>query len=191
MLDATLKSQLEGYLQNLRTPVELIKYVDEGEKSVELSALVDEIASLSPLISAIDKSNDVNEERRPSMVVRSVDNETEIRFAGLPMGHEFTSLVLALLHSGGHPIKVDEETIEAVRHLEGEYSFETFVSLSCQNCPEVVQALNMMAAINPRIHHTMVDGALFQNEVDARKIMAVPSVFLNGQKFSQGRISLQ
>ncbi len=191
MLDATLKGQLEGYLQNLKTPVELIKYVDDGEKSVELSALVDEIASLSPLISAIDKSNDVNEERRPSMVVRSIDKETEIRFAGLPMGHEFTSLILALLHSGGHPIKVDEEAIEAVRNLEGEYTFETFVSLSCQNCPDVVQAFNMMAAINPRIHHTMVDGALFQSEVDARKIMAVPSVFLNGESFAQGRISLQ
>jgi alkyl hydroperoxide reductase subunit F len=124
------------------------------------------------------------------MVVRSVETGSEMRFAGLPMGHEFTSLVMALLHSGSHPLKIEQEQIEQVRHLEGSFEFETYISLSCQNCPDVVQALNMMAAINPNIKHTMIDGALFQTEVFDRDVMAVPNVFLNGESFAQGRISL-
>jgi alkyl hydroperoxide reductase subunit F len=113
-----------------------------------------------------------------------------MRFAGVPLGHEFTSLVLAVLHSGGHPMKIDKDLIEQVRNLDGEYHFETYISLSCQTCPEVVQALNMMAAINPQISNEMIDGSLFQQEVEDRKVMAVPTVFMNGQQFSQGRITL-
>ena len=113
-----------------------------------------------------------------------------MRFAGVPMGHEFTSLVLALLHSGGHPIKLDKAVIEQVAALEGNYSFETYISLSCQNCPDVVQALNMMAAINPQIQHVMIDGALFQEEVYKRDILSVPAVYLNGQAFGQGRMTV-
>ncbi|WP_186029778.1 thioredoxin family protein, partial [Burkholderia gladioli] len=110
---------------------------------------------------------------------------------GIPMGHEFTSLVLALLQVGGHPLKLDEDTIEQIRNLDGDFSFETYFSLSCQNCPEVVQALNVMALINPRIRHVAIDGALFQNEVEARQIMAVPTMFLNGESFGQGRSSVK
>lgn len=188
MLDANMKTQLEGYLQNLKTPVELLAYLVEDDKSRELATLMDELAALSPLVSVVRGEDD--SARRPSMGVRSAAKGTELRFAGIPLGHEFTSLVLALLHSGGHPIKLDEDVIQQVAALEGEYHFETFISLSCQNCPDVVQALNMMAAINPNIRHEMIDGALFQEDVDARKVMAVPSVFLNGESFSQGRISL-
>lgn len=188
MLDTNMKEQLQGYLQNLKTPVELLAYLGDDDKSRELGELIDELTSLSPLVTAA--RGDDSEARVPSMTVRSVAKNTELRFAGIPLGHEFTSLVLALLHSGGHPIKLDEEVIRQVAELEGEYSFETFISLSCQNCPDVVQALNMMAAINPNIHHEMIDGALFQDEVDSRKVMAVPSVFLNGESFSQGRVSI-
>ncbi|QQD18143.1 alkyl hydroperoxide reductase subunit F [Spongiibacter nanhainus] len=188
MLDANMKKQLEGYLQNLKTPVELLAYLGEDDKSRELATLMDELAALSPLVSVAEGEDD--SARRPSMGVRSSAKGTELRFAGIPLGHEFTSLVLALLHSGGHPIKLDEDVIQQVAALEGDFHFETFISLSCQNCPDVVQALNMMAAINPNIHHEMVDGALFQDDVDARNVMAVPSVFLNGESFSQGRISL-
>lgn len=191
MLDATMKQQLEMYLKNLKRPIELVKYVDNSEKSLELSALVDELALLSNLISVVPASEEDGKQRIPSMIVKSPTKGTSIVFSGLPLGHEFTSLVLALLHSGGHPIKADEQLIEAVRNLEGEFHFETFISLSCQNCPDVVQALNIMAAVNPNIQHTMIDGALFQDEVDERKVMAVPSVFLNGKPFSQGRINLQ
>jgi len=124
------------------------------------------------------------------MLVRSVQNNTEIRFAGVPMGHEFTSLIMALLHSGGHPIKLDKEIIEQVRSLEGEFQFETYISLSCQNCPDVVQALNMMAAINPQITNVMIDGSVFSEEVYSRDVLSVPAVYLNGEAFSQGRISI-
>jgi len=188
MLNTTLTNQLKDYLQHLKTPVELTAFTDDSPKSNELKALVNEIAQLSSLITLVEQPA-VNE-RAPSMLVRSVVSGSEIRFAGLPMGHEFTSLVMALLHSGSHPIKLSNEIIEQVRQLKGEYQFESYISLSCQNCPDVVQALNMMAAINPQIKHVMIDGSLFQTEVFDRDIMAVPSVYLNGQPFSQGRISL-
>ncbi|NRA82357.1 MAG: alkyl hydroperoxide reductase subunit F [Gammaproteobacteria bacterium] len=188
MLDATLTGQLKSYLENLKTPVELVAFTDNSPKSNELNTLVNEIGQLSPLITIIDRDN--ADERVPSMLVRSVATGSEIRFAGLPMGHEFTSLVMALLHSGSHPLKLSTEIIEQIRNLGGEYQFESYISLSCQNCPDVVQALNMMAAINPQIKHVMIDGSLFQTEVFDRDIMAVPTVYLNGQSFSQGRISL-
>ncbi|CAH0990948.1 NADH dehydrogenase [Sinobacterium norvegicum] len=187
-LNSQLTEQLANYLQHLKTPVELIAFTDNSEKSLELNSLVNEIAALSSLVNIVTADSDG--ERLPSMMVRSAATGSEIRFAGLPMGHEFTSLVLALLHCGGHPMKIEPELIEQVRNLDGEFHFESYISLSCQNCPDVIQALNMMAAINPQITHVMIDGALFQQEVDKRNIMAVPSVFLNDQSFSQGRISL-
>ncbi len=114
-----------------------------------------------------------------------------MRFAGIPSGHEFTSLVLALLQVGGHPSTADAEVIEQIENLEGEYAFETYLSLECQNCPEVVQALNVMSVLNANITHIAIDGALFQDEVEARQVMAVPTVFLNGELFDQGRMSLE
>ena len=189
MLDTTMKTQLQTYLQNLKTPVQLVVSLDDSNKSREMESLANDIASLSEKVS-VAKSDNSNE-RKPQMLVRSAETGSEIRFAGLPMGHEFTSLVLALLHSGGHPIKVDDALAEQVKALEGNYRFETYVSLSCQNCPDVVQALNIMSALNPNITNVMIDGALFPKEVDERKIMAVPSVYLNGELFAQGRISLQ
>lgn len=188
MLDANLKAQLQTYLQNLKSTVELAVFLDEGLKSKELNVLANEIAAMSPLINLVEL--DSSSERAPSMLVRSVQNNTEIRFAGVPMGHEFTSLIMALLHSGGHPIKLDKEIIEQVRELEGEFQFETYISLSCQNCPDVVQALNMMAAINPQITNVMIDGSVFSEEVYSRDVLSVPAVYLNGQAFSQGRISI-
>ncbi|MBC3764739.1 alkyl hydroperoxide reductase subunit F [Neptunicella marina] len=189
MLDQNLKNQLQTYLQNLKTPVELVKFVDDSAKSQELNQLIDQIGELSTLITVTDGSD--SNERVPSMLIRSAASGSEMRFAGVPLGHEFTSLVLALLHSGGHPLKLDAEVIEQVKNLDDEFNFETYVSLSCQNCPDVIQALNMMAAINPSIKNVMIDGALFQQEVDERKIMAVPSVYLNGELFAQGRITLK
>src|SRR5690606_28454515 len=106
-----------------------------------------------------------------------------VRFAGIPLGHEFTSLVLALLQVGGHPPKLSDDVIEQIRNLDGDFEFETFFSLSCQNCPDVVQALNLMSVINPRIRSVSIDGALFREEVESRKVMAVPSIFLNGEPF--------
>jgi len=187
MLDANLKTQLKTYLERLVMPIELAASLEDGEKSRELAALLEEIASLSDKITVRRADDD---ERRPSFAIRRVDSDVSVRFAGIPLGHEFTSLVLALLQVGGHPPKVQPELLEQARELDGEFVFETYFSLSCQNCPDVVQALNTMSVVNPRIRHVAIDGALFQDEVESRQVMAVPSIFLNGKPFGQGRMDL-
>jgi alkyl hydroperoxide reductase subunit F len=185
MLDANLKTQLKTYLGKVSRPIEIVASLDDSAKSQELLALLNDIATLSERVTVIERRDD--SERKPSFSIGEPGKDIGIRFAGIPMGHEFTSLVLALLQVGGHPVKLDDAVIEQIRSLDGDYQFETYFSLSCQNCPEVVQALNVMALINPRIRHVAIDGALFQNEVDARQIMAVPTMFLNGEVFGQGR----
>jgi alkyl hydroperoxide reductase subunit F len=187
MLDANTTAQLKTYLGNLRRPIELVASLDASAKSAEIRSLVEEVAAQSDLVTARFDGDDA---RRPSFAIRADEDRAEAVFAGLPMGHEFTSLILALLHVGGHPPKEEAELLDAVRALEGDFVFETVFSLSCQNCPDVVQALNIMAALNPNIRHTAIDGALFQDEVERRQVMAVPAVFLNGEPFGQGRMDL-
>jgi alkyl hydroperoxide reductase subunit F len=188
MLDDSLKAQLQGYLERLQQPVEILASLDESDGSREMLQLLTDIAALSPLVALEVRRDDA--EIKPSFALRRTGEEPRVRFAGVPMGHEFTSLVLALLQVGGYPPKADAKTLDQVRSLEGELRFETFVSLSCQSCPDVVQALNLMAVVNPRVRHTMIDGALFQADVERRGVMAVPSVFLNGEPFGQGRMLL-
>jgi alkyl hydroperoxide reductase subunit F len=187
MLDDSLKTQLATYLERVTQPIELVASLDDGEASREMRALLDDIARLSPHITLVEE----HDARTPSFAIRRAGGAIDLRFAGIPLGHEFTSLVLALLQAGGHPPKVSAELIEQVTALPGDYRFETYYSLSCQNCPDVVQALNLMAVLNPRVHHVAIDGALFQREVEARKVLAVPSVFLNGEPFAQGRMDLE
>jgi len=198
MLDANLRQQLQTYLERLTQPVELVAALDESDASLEMRELLRDIVTLSPLLSleehvgpASDESVRLKSNPRPSFAVQRKGGDVKIRFAGIPMGHEFTSLVLALLQTGGYPPKVDTSVIEQIKSLKGELRFETFISLSCQNCPDVVQALNLMAVLNPNVSSTMIDGALFQQEVEARQIMAVPTVYLNGQPFGQGRMSIE
>ena len=188
MLDDRIKGQLAAYLEMLRQPIELLASLDGSEQAREMRGLLGEIAALSDQVSLRD---DGDASRRPSFTVGVPGQEARISFAGIPMGHEFTSLVLALLQVGGHPPKVDAGVIEEIRAVPGRFHFETFVSLSCHNCPEVVQALNLMAVVNPGISHQMVDGGLFQDEVAARQIMGVPTVLLNGEHFGQGRMTLE
>jgi len=188
MLDANLKGQLKTYLQNIRQPIELAASLDDGPKSRELLELLNEIAEQSDKVTVVRRDDDP---RRPSFAIVRPGTEVGVRFAGIPLGHEFTSLVLALLHVGGHPPKVEPETAEQIRGLDGDFRFETYFSLSCQNCPDVVQALNVMSVLNPKIRHVAIDGALFQDEVERRQIMAVPTVLLNGEPFAQGRMSLE
>jgi alkyl hydroperoxide reductase subunit F len=187
MLDATLKSQLAAYLEKLRLPIELRASLDDGEASRELQALLEEIASLSGLISYARTDDDA---RRPSFAIVRTGTDTAVRFAGIPMGHEFTSLVLALLQVGGHPSREAQELLAQIAALEGEFRFESYFSQSCQNCPDVVQALNLMAVLNPGVRHVAIDGALFQAEVESRQVMAVPTVYLNGEVFGAGRMTL-
>jgi alkyl hydroperoxide reductase subunit F len=187
MLDAAIAAQLKSYLGNLKRPIELIASLDDGAKSREVRELLQEIATMSDLVTFIEKNDNA---RKPSFLVTQPEGSENIRFAGIPMGHEFTSLVLALLHTGGHPAKIEAEVIEQIKALRGSFEFETYISLSCQNCPEVVQALNILSVFNPNISHTMIDGALYQDEIDIRQIMAVPTVYLNGEVFGQGRMTL-
>ncbi len=188
MLDATIKTQLKAYLERLQQPIELVASLDDSGKAQDVRALLDDIALLSDKVSV---RHDGEDARKPSFTVARPGEVPRIAFAGIPMGHEFTSLVLALLQTGGHPPKVETAVIEQIRAIPGKFHFETFISLSCHNCPDVVQALNLMAVLNPGISHTMVDGALFQKDVEERKIMAVPTVYLNGAEFGQGRMTLE
>ena len=188
MLDAALASQLKTHLTNVVHPIELVASLDDQKKSADLAELLDEVAALSDKITVRRNGDDA---RRPSFSIERTGTDVGVRFAGIPLGHEFTSLVLALLHVGGHAPKLTDDTIAAIRGLQGTYRFETFMSLSCQNCPDVVQALNVMSVINPSIEHVAIDGGLFRDEVEARKIMAVPTVFLDGEVFGQGRTSVE
>jgi alkyl hydroperoxide reductase subunit F len=188
MLDATLKTQLQAYLEKVTQPFEIVASLDDGEKSRELLGLLNDIVSLTDKISL---KTDGSDARRPSFSLNRPGADIGITFAGIPLGHEFTSLVLALLQVGGHPSKLDAETIEQIRGIEGRFEFETYFSLSCQNCPDVVQALNLMAVLNPNIRNVSIDGALFQEEVERRQVMAVPSIYLNGEVFASGRMEVK
>jgi len=189
MLDADLKTQLQTYLQKLTRPVAITAALDDGAKSQELRELLVELTQLSHLVT-LREARDTGD-RVPSFALSTPGETISLRFAGIPMGHEFTSLVLALLQVGGHPSKLAQDVIEQVRALDGDYLFETYFSLSCQNCPDVVQALNLMAVLNPKIQHVAIDGALFQGEVDARQVMSVPTVVLNGTIFAAGRMGVE
>ncbi len=186
MLDTNLKTQLKAYLEKVTQPFEIVASLDDGEKSRELLSLLQDIAGLSDKITL---KTDGDDARKPSFSLNRIGGNISLRFAGIPMGHEFTSLVLALLQVGGHPSKTAPEVIEQIKALDGDYRFETYFSLSCQNCPDVVQALNLMAVLNSNVKHVAIDGALFQDEVEARQIMSVPSIYLNGELFTQGRMS--
>jgi alkyl hydroperoxide reductase subunit F len=187
MLDSTIQAQLKAYLERLQQPIELIASLDERPASAEMRALLGEIAALSDKVTARFDGADT---RRPSFQVTRAGADMGVRFAAVPMGHEFTSLVLALLQAGGHPPKVEPEVIAQIQGLDTDLVFETYMSLTCHNCPDVVQALNLMAVLNPRVRHVAVDGGLYQDEVEARQIMAVPTIYLNGQPFGSGRMEL-
>ena len=188
MLEANIKAQLGAYLEKLQRPIELVASLDDSSSAQEMRGLLEDIASLSDKISVRFDGSDA---RKPSFSVAVAGEAPRIRFAGLPMGHEFTSMVLALLQTGGHPPKVDAALIEQIKAIPGQFKFETYVSLECHNCPDVIQALNLMAVLNPGFSNVMIDGALYQKEVEERQIMAVPMVFLNGEHFGQGRMSLE
>ena len=192
MLDDTLKAQLQQYLALLRQPIRLIASLDDSETSADMKSLLETITGLSDKVTLDISGNDA---RKPSFVVARAGETQGVRFAGLPLGHEFTSLVLALLWTGGHPPKVEFDVIDSIKALDpgaqGDFSFEVYMSLTCHNCPDVVQALSLMAIFNPKVKTVVIEGGAFQKEVEEREIMAVPMVFLNGQVFGSGRMSVE
>jgi len=188
MLDSQLKSQLQAYLGRLQRPIRLIASLDNSQGATEMRELLAEIAELSDLVSFDDSGTDA---RKPSFVIAPQDSDQGVRFAAIPLGHEFTSLVLALLWTGGHPPKEEAETLDAIDALKGDFQFEVYMSLSCHNCPDVVQALSLMAIRNPAVKTVVIDGGLYQAEVEERQVLAVPMVYLNGEVFGSGRMTLQ
>jgi NADH-dependent peroxiredoxin subunit F len=188
MLDTNLKAQLKAYLERVKLPFEITASLDDSAASQEMHGLLQDIISLSDKITL---KTDGVDARKPSFALNRIGEAPRIRFAAIPMGHEFTSLVLALLQVGGHPPKIEAELIEQIKNLEGDFRFETYMSLTCHNCPDVVQALNLMAVLNPRIQSVVIDGGLYQKEVEERQILAVPMVFLNGALFGQGRMDVE
>jgi len=189
MLEQDLKEQLGQYLTRLTGDVEITAFVDDSAESRQMLELLADIRAVSSRVSVSEKRD--AKERAPSFALARPGEAPRIRFAGLPLGHEFTSLVLALLQVGGYPPKVEPEVIEQVKALDGDFEFRTYISLTCQNCPDVVQALNLMAVLNPRIRHTMVDGSVFEQEVAALNIRSVPAVYLNDAVFGQGRMGVE
>lgn len=187
ILDENIKAQLNQYLQLMENEIVLKVSAGSDNVSVDMLALLDEITTMSSKI----KVEKTTLERTPSFSVNRVGEDTGITFAGVPLGHEFTSLVLALLQVSGRPPKVDKKVIDQVKNLKGDYHFESYISLSCHNCPDVVQALNIMSVLNPNISHTMIDGAAFKEEVESKDILAVPTVYLNGEPFGSGRMTVE
>ncbi|MFD1360132.1 alkyl hydroperoxide reductase subunit F [Lentibacillus salinarum] len=186
MLDSDIKSQLKQYLEFLEGDIVLKVSAGSDNVSKEMLELVDELATMSSNI----KIEKTELKRTPSFSVNRPGEDTGITFAGVPLGHEFTSLVLALIQVSGRPPKVEQSVIDRIKAIEDEYHFETYVSLSCHNCPVVVQALNIMSVLNPRISHTMIEGGAFKGEVDSQNIMGVPTIFLNGDEWGSGRMEL-
>lgn len=189
MLDAATQGQLASYFERISQPIALIASLDESAGAADIRELLTEIAAIAP--DKITARFDGNFARKPSFQITRVGQDMGVHFAALPMGHEFTSLLLALLWAGGHPPKVEPEVIEQIKALDGDYDFTTWMSLTCHNCPDVVQALNLMAVLNPRVRHVAIDGGMFQAEVEARQIMAVPKTELGGADFASGRIELK
>ncbi len=187
VLEQNIREQLKAYLDLLENDIVIKKSVGQDQTSLDIIELIDELVALSPKVHVETEEL----ERTPSFSINRIGEDTGVLFAGLPLGHEFSSLVLALLQVSGRPPKVTEETIKAIKSINQELIFETYVSLTCHNCPDVVQALNLMSILNPHIKHTMIEGSAFQEEVKAKDIMAVPTTFLNGKHFDSGRISLE
>ncbi len=189
MLDEQLKTQLAAYLERVQQPFELVASLDDSETARDMRELLTTIQSLRS--DKITLRTDGNDARKPSFSLQRAGATNSLRFAGLPLGHEFTSLVLALLWTGGHPPKVEQDVIDSIKVLDGDFNFEVYMSLTCHNCPDVVQALSLMAIVNPKVKTTVIEGGAFQQEVTEREIMAVPMVFLNGQVFGSGRMTIE
>ncbi|KYP21659.1 alkyl hydroperoxide reductase subunit F [Streptococcus parauberis] len=186
-LTPDIKNQLKQYLDLLESDIVFQANLGDDQNSKNVKEFLEEIANMSSKITIEEKSLT----RQPSFKIAQLDKESGVEFAGIPLGHEFTSFVLALLQVSGRPPKIEQELANQIKAIDKELHFETYVSLSCHNCPDVVQAFNIMSVLNPKISHTMIEGGMFQDEVNERGIMAVPTVYLDNQVFSSGRTTVE
>ncbi|MFC4770806.1 alkyl hydroperoxide reductase subunit F [Enterococcus hermanniensis] len=188
MLENETKEQLKQYLALLESEVIFSACLDQSEASEKVETFLTEVAAMSDQLSIETKQL----LRTPSFEInRKGADASGIVFAGLPMGHEFTSFILALLQVSGRPPKIDDSSVQQIKQIEQTLHFETYVSLTCHNCPDVVQALNILSVLNPKISHTMIEGGMYQQEVDEKHVMAVPTVFLNNEELASGRLSIE
>ncbi len=186
-LTPDIKNQIKQYLDLLESDIVFQVNLGDDQNSKNVKEFLEEIANMSSKITIEEKSLT----RQPSFKIAQLDKESGVEFAGIPLGHEFTSFVLALLQVSGRPPKIEQELANQIKAIDKELHFETYVSLSCHNCPDVVQAFNIMSVLNPKISHTMIEGGMFQDEVKERGIMAVPTVYLDNQVFSSGRTTVE
>jgi alkyl hydroperoxide reductase subunit F len=188
MITNDILNALKSYTANLQSNITLVLKEGEHSKRKELVDFLNSLASVSEKIS-LDIRNDVDELRSPMSFALEVDGQMNgIVFSGIPSGHEFNSLVLAILQSGGTPVKLDDSVVSIIKGVQEPLKFEVFVSLSCHNCPDVVQALNQFAIINDNISTEMIDGGVFPGLIEERDIQGVPSVYLNGELFANGKV---
>ncbi|EPI49983.1 MULTISPECIES: alkyl hydroperoxide reductase subunit F [Gardnerella] len=188
LLDSNLTTQLAGLLEKMVNPINLVAYVDSSENSQKVIELLQEVANQSNKITVI-KDDKSSTKRIPSFSITNPQNNISVSFAGLPLGHEFSSLVLAILQVSGYAPKISDEQRKAILRL-GSHDVTTYMSVTCINCPEVVQSLNTISIINPKVKHITVEGSAFKDEVDALGVMSVPAVFENGKMISSGRSSI-
>ncbi|MDO5652089.1 MAG: alkyl hydroperoxide reductase subunit F [Moraxella sp.] len=187
MIDQSLLDAIKSYSANMTRPIQMVIGQGEHAKRGELVDFLTQVASTSEKI-GFDGSV-VDTDLSPMSFKITTDNhDTGIVFSGIPGGHEFTSLILAILHAGGHTLKLDDGIQDLVKRIGQPLKFQTFVSLSCHNCPDVVQALNQFAILNSNIENEMVDGGVFPELVEANNIQGVPAVFLNGKPFLNGKV---
>ncbi len=187
MLNNDILNALKQYTANMQNEVTLVLQTGEHEKRGELKEFLTQIASVSDSLSVVERDEPAL--RSPISFGLEVEGKFNgIFFSGIPGGHEFNSLVLAILQSSGSELKLDESLKGIIAGVAQELRFEVFVSLSCHNCPDVVQSLNQFALLNDNISAEMIDGGLYQELIEQRGIQGVPSVYLNGEVFANGQI---
>ena len=188
-LNDQILTLLRGYATKIVNDVVIEHYGGNHAKKDELLRFLNDVASVSGKISVISKSSSTNFDPL-KFEIKKNDLSLGIYFNGIPSGHEFNSFILAILQVGGVPLTLDTDLQRIIADINDELNFETIVSLSCENCPDVVQALNQFAILNSKITNTTIDGGLHPQMIKSRNIQSVPTVFLNGKEFASGRVSV-
>lgn len=190
MLTQDILNALKGYMKDLKNDITFVVQTGEHKKRAELLEMLNQLATTSSKITVaeLDRSTDL---RSPvSFLVQANGIDTGIMFSGVPGGHEFNSLILAVLQSGGSELKLDKSIQNMVKKVTGKLKFQVYVSLSCHACPDVVQAMNQFALLNPNIETEMIDGGVYPELIEQNNIQGVPTVYMNGEVFASGMVDI-